>query len=471
MKARTKRTGVPLVLKLSIAISLLVISGISVLSLAVLSKQSELQSEQIRDFSSAMAQQLAASATEPLFIDDMMSLSLMVNNFANLPRIHGAAVIDDQQNMIAKSGIEANLVNFRQMIGELTDQTTAVSEIGDDGIIAAVSAIQFQDAIGGYVYIQVQTQTLAHGYIKTLQMILIASAIVILLALLAAYFISRHVSQPISQLLKLTENFGKGRFDLIDERRNDEIGRLIEAINMMGQGLYRKHQVEGLLSRFLAKDIADEMLGQLDTVQVGGDRVTASVLFADIVGFTHMSEQLTPEQVAELLNEYFSYFTICSRLYFGTVDKFIGDCAMVVFGTPKQDRDHQFHAICCAVLMQKLTRSLNAARRSEGKAEVMLRIGINSGQMLAGVLGTQQRMEYTVVGDSVNLASRLCGEAEGGQIIITEEVYGQLLAQNKVVAHKHRQIRVRGKETPIDTYLVENIGRPFQFSMDSLIED
>lgn len=466
-----KPKSMPLVLKLSIAISLLVIGGISALSVTVLQKQSELQAEQINDFSHAMVEQLASSATEPLFTDDMMSLSLMVNRFAELPRVTGVAIINDKEKTLATAGNISSQANLPQMIEERGENRTLVAPMTQNGIVAAISAIQFKDATAGNVYIQVQTKTLARGYIRTLKNILIASSLVMLIALALAYVISRHVSLPIKRLLQATEDFGRGDFARIEDRRNDEIGRLIEAMNQMGQGLYRKNQVEALLSRFLAKDIADEVLEQLDTVQVGGDRVEATVLFADIVGFTQMSEQLSPEEVAELLNEYFSYFTVCSRLYFGTVDKFIGDCAMVVFGTPKADRDHLFHAVCCAVLMHKLTRSLNKARESEGRAQVLLRIGINSGQMLAGVLGTQQRMEYTVVGDSVNLASRLCNEAEAGQIVITGSVYEQLLTENKVIAHKHREIRIRGKTDSVDTYLVDNIGKPYQFSMDSLIDD
>jgi adenylate cyclase len=239
----------------------------------------------------------------------------------------------------------------------------------------------------------------------------------------------------------------------------------------MSQGLYRKNQVESLLDQFLAKDIANEVLRQLDTVQVGGERVTATVLFVDIVGFTNRSEKMSPEEVADFLNEWFNYFIICARMYFGTVDKFIGDCAMVVFGAPKENPNHQFHAVACAVLMQKLARSHNARRRLKDQPPVELRIGINTGQMLAGILGTQQRKEYTVVGDSVNLASRLCSEAAAGQTIISQESFQALSAEHKIVAHAHRKNSVRGKEIPIDTYIVEDVQKQYQGTMDSLIED
>lgn len=464
--------NVPLILKLSVMISLLVIGSISVLSAFILTKQSQLQNEQVQDFGNAMAQQLAASATEPLFTNDMLSLQLMVNNFRGLPRVAGVLVVDSQQQTLARNG-ELDLGSeTTELLKQLKERQSAVSEIDDSGTITVAAAIRFRNATGGYVYIQVQTNSLVNAYTQNLILLLLVGGLISILALFAAYDISRQVSRPINRMLDATNRIGAGNYEIeTKDRRNDELGRLLDAINQMGQGLYKKNQVEELLEHFLAKDVADKMLHELDTVKVGGERVNATVLFADIVGFTNMSEQLSPEEVAVFLNEYFNYFTICSRLYFGTIDKFIGDCAMVVFGAPKPNEEHQFHAVACAVLMQKLMRNLNVARVSEGKAEIHLRIGVNTGQMLAGVLGTQQKMEYTVVGDSVNLASRLCGEAQPDEIIITHDVYSSLFEQQKITAHAHRSIKIRGKEQKVDTYIVEGVRRDYMLTMDSLIED
>jgi adenylate cyclase len=467
-----KTRSIPLVLKLSMLISLLVIGGISVLSVSILGKQHQLQSEQVQDFGNGMVLQLASSATEPLFTDDMLSLQLMVNNFVKLPRVVGAAVIDKRLNILAQERLPGKEQFIRSSIANFTFDQDSNSEIRDDGSMSVIGTINFRKITGGYVYIEMQTESLLTAYTRTLTMILLVSGLVVILTLVLAYLISRHFSRPITQLLNATTQIGEGRFDVkVDDRRNDELGRLISAINDMGEGLYQKTQVESLMSQFLAKDVADEFMGHLDTVKIGGERVTATVLFADIVGFTSMSEQLTPEAVAEFLNEYFSYFTMCANLYFGSVDKFIGDCAMVVFGAPKPDTDHQFHAVECAVLMQKLNRKLNIARQQEGLAAVDMRIGINSGQMLAGVLGTSDRMEYTVVGDSVNLASRLCGEASAGEIVITHETYASLFPDKKVIAHVHKKIRIRGKVDPVETYIIDDVAREHQLTMEGLIND
>ena len=469
----TKTRSIPMVVKLSAMISLLIIAGISVISVAMLTKQSKLQDQQVADLGIAMAQQLSTSATEPLFTDDSLALEVLISNFVKLPRVRAAVVLDKEGEILVSEGDNSSSVRrMRELILSSQTQKIPVSKTLDDGRLMVVSAIRFNQIVGGHVFIIVETNSLFAPYAHILELVLIVSVLVAIGSLIVAYFISRHFSRPISQLLEASLKMGEGSFDTkIHDRRNDELGRLIDAFNAMGDGLYRKNQVETLLSRFLAKDVADQVLDGLDTVRVGGERVQATVLFVDIVGFTGMSEQLSPEEVAELLNEYFAYFTVCSSRYFGTIDKFIGDCAMVIFGAPKKNQQHPFNAVSCAVLMQKLSRTINAKRHAEHLPAVQLRIGINTGQMLAGVLGTAKRMEYTVVGDSVNLASRLCHEAEPGDIIVSHEVYDSLASDKQVLARRHKSIRIRGKEKPVDTYLIDDVAREHQLTMDNLIED
>jgi len=246
---------------------------------------------------------------------------------------------------------------------------------------------------------------------------------------------------------------------------------LINAINSMSNGLIQKDQVEVMLNKLVDRDIAAKVLGGIQEVELGGEHVEATVLFADIVGFTNISESLSPQEVSNLLNEYYNYFDQCAKFYFGTVDKFIGDAVMLVFGAPKPDKDHQFHALACAVLMNRLVRRLNHVRREKGLYEVNLRIGINSGSMLAGLIGGINRMQYTVVGDAVNLASRLCSEAGSSQIIIEESMYDTIIKTHKIKAESRKQIKVRGKAEPVSIYHVHDIEQPNAHIVDNLIDD
>ena len=144
---------------------------------------------------------------------------------------------------------------------------------------------------------------------------------------------------------------------------------------------------------------------------------------------------------------------------------------MLVFGAPKPDKDHQFHALACAILMNQLVCRLNQVRREKGLFEVNLRIGINSGSMLAGLIGGSNRMQYTVVGDAVNLASRLCSEAGASQIIIEESMYNTISQTHKIKAESRKQIKVRGKTEPVSIYHVHGIEQLNGQVVTNLIED
>ena len=284
---------------------------------------------------------------------------------------------------------------------------------------------------------------------------------ILLFILLSVFiiFISRIITLPLKKIASATENINKGLISQIPEQRNDEIGKLIQNLNKMGKSLSRKTELEKVLAKFLDPNIADKVINKLDDINFKGENIYASALFADIVGFTEMSEKLSPREVGNLLNEYFGYYSACAKHYSGTVDKFLGDCVMIVFGAAKADSNHTYNAIGCALMMQKITEKLNAERLKKGLFAVRLRIGVNSGEMLAGLLGSKDRLEYTVIGDSVNLASRLCNEAKAQQIIIQEESYNSLIKNFKIDVDNHKTIKIRGKTDPISIYNIISLGK------------
>jgi adenylate cyclase len=257
------------------------------------------------------------------------------------------------------------------------------------------------------------------------------------------------MARPIHSLVDATRLLQRGEFLQIPKRRGDEFDSLFDAINLMGEGLVRKTQVENILRQCLDHNVASKLLDQIEPVALGGNQVRATVLFADIVGFTSLSEKLSPEQVGEFLSEMFHYLDKCARAYGGTVDKFIGDAVMVIFGAPHTDPEHAYHATACAVLMQQVVQWLNTQRIQRGQPAVQLRVGLNSGEMLAGLMGSSQRMDYTVVGDAVNLASRLCNEARPGEIVVSAPLYRALKGRSGLRAASPRRIRVRGKSEPV----------------------
>ena len=144
---------------------------------------------------------------------------------------------------------------------------------------------------------------------------------------------------------------------------------------------------------------------------------------------------------------------------------------MVVFGVPEEDAEHKFNALACAVMIQRLVNRLNAIRISEGKFAIHFRIGVNTGSMLAGNMGSQDRMQYTVVGEAVNLASRLHTAAAKDQIAITEQLYNDKDIKWRIHATRHKSIQLRGIAEPVSTYLVNDVSASYRTTMDAQIEE
>lgn len=471
---------IPIAYKFALAITVLITLGMTLLGMLIVSNQTNLLRAQMNEFGQAVVRQLAESSQELILSDDLLSLRVLVNNLGSNEGVVGAAVYADDGERVARVGRTPG-----DQIGELYDRATGLPGAGQyvddvwhrpDGqrleVVSFITPIRFQNVVAGHAVVTFARTAMAQALRDSIRAIIAATALMIVLAVITAFYIGRRLSQPIHDLMDVSEAIYKGDYHFpVGERRNDEIGRLMQSFNRMGKGLLEKSQVEAAFSRFVSTGVARQILQNLEEIKLGGQHVRGSVLFADIVGFTSMSEKLPPEEVAEFLNEYFSYISQVSRLYRGTIDKFMGDCAMVVFGVPDHDPEHPFNAIACSVLIQRVVQRLNAIRVREGKFPVQFRIGVNSGGMLAGNMGAQDRMQYTVVGDTVNLAARLYDVAGADQIIITEELYKHPEVEWRVLARPHKSIRLRGKDKPVNTYLVKDVASTYRAAMDVQIAE
>ena len=206
------------------------------------------------------------------------------------------------------------------------------------------------------------------------------------------------------------------------------------------------------LERFLSSNIVEKILANPDEIHLGGENQTVTILFSDIRGFTRMSEHMEPHAVVELLNEYFSEMTDIIFESGGTLDKYLGDGIMAVYGAPLPKPDDALRATKTAMEMQRALAALNRDWESRGQQPLRMGVGVNTGPVTAGNIGSAKRMDYTVIGDAVNLASRLCSNAAGGQILVSESTYLQL--NGRIPAQRLEPIRVKGKETPVELHEV-----------------
>ncbi len=204
------------------------------------------------------------------------------------------------------------------------------------------------------------------------------------------------------------------------------------------------------LERFLSPPIVERILANPHQVHLGGENQLATVLFADIRGFTRMSENLDPPRVVDLLNEFFTQMTDLLFENGGTLDKYLGDGIMALFGAPIARADDIPRAVKTAIEMQCALERLNNLWMARGQRPLRMGIGVNTGQVTAGNIGSTRRMDYTVIGDAVNVAARLCAHAAGRQILISESTFRGL--DGSYPYKKLEPIRVKGKELPVETY-------------------
>jgi len=206
-------------------------------------------------------------------------------------------------------------------------------------------------------------------------------------------------------------------------------------------------------SRFLPEYVVKQMLENPDSFKLGGVLQTITVLFADIRGFTRISEHAPPETIVNLLNRYFSAMTDIIFAHGGTLDKYLGDGLMALFGAPTATPKDAANAISAAVAMQRRMLSINDELHKEGFSEIGIGIGLHTGEVTVGYIGSERRSEYTAIGDTVNTASRLESNAKGGEILVSEVT--AKAAKSRYQLTPRDPITVKNREQPVPLYQVE----------------
>jgi adenylate cyclase len=216
-----------------------------------------------------------------------------------------------------------------------------------------------------------------------------------------------------------------------------------------------KRMVKKLFSRYVSKDVFDQLVANPSLAALGGARRHMTVLFSDIRGFTTLSEKGTPEDVVGQLNQLFTRMVAVVFDHRGTVDKFVGDMIMALYGAPLDDEDHADHAVQTALAMIRTIEEMNREWQAQGRPVLGIGIGINTGDMVAGNIGSDTIMSYTVIGDAVNLGARLesLNKDYGTQIIISEATRARLKGRYDI--HPLGEVVVKGKTKPVAIFEVK----------------
>ncbi len=281
----------------------------------------------------------------------------------------------------------------------------------------------------------------------------------IFLGIAGAYLLAFFVTNPIKKLVTAMHKVAKGDLNQsVNIKRKDEIGLLAYSFNFMTEGLREKEKIKNTFNKFVSEEIANEVLKNEGALKLGGEYKEVTMFFSDIRSFTSMSEKMEPHEVVSLLNEYLSLMTDIVLKYKGVIDKYVGDEIMAVYGAPiKHDNDPEL-AVRTAVEQLEVLKKFNEKNRKEGKKEIQIGIGINTGLVISGNMGSEKHLDYTVIGDNVNLASRLCdtaGKKGLYNILITESTFKYV--KDIIIYKEVEPIKVKGKEKPVKVYEVHDI--------------
>ncbi len=310
----------------------------------------------------------------------------------------------------------------------------------------------FSVAMPGYQREQVVTQFL----------LLLIFGLTVLAVILVGLWVSAQIVRPIRELVHAAGQVERGDLShKVVVRSGDEIGLLSHSFNRMIQGLRVKEFIRDAFGRFVSRDVSEALLQGSITLQ--GERRVVSMLFADIRDFTRLSEQYDPQVMVGILNEYFSAMVDLAEIHGGTVNKFGGDSTLVIFGAPVHCKDHADRALQTALGMRRRLAQLNAERLTRGEVPIRMGIGINTGEVVAGTVGSADRMEYTVIGDAVNLSARVQGlnkEFPEYDILISEYTLEHLQHPDRYIIHNLGPMALKGKSEPVRIFAVEGAVEP-----------
>ncbi len=272
-------------------------------------------------------------------------------------------------------------------------------------------------------------------------------------AILCGYLMSENITRPIEKLVDAAEEIARGNFDVtLSPKGNDEVAELSRTFGVMVEGLKERDKVKSLFTKFHNKEIVDKLTS--GEVKLGGERKEAAVLFTDLRGFTAFSDSLAPERVVEMLNEYMTRMVTVIRNHGGVVDKFVGDAIMAVWGVPESKPEDALRALSACLEMRKELAILNQLRISRKEVPLKIGMGLNFGDVTAGNIGSSERMEYTVIGDAVNVASRIESKTKemGTDLLVSKALVAQV--EKSFLFQSAGLVELRGKSAALELFKV-----------------
>jgi len=458
----------PLKFKIASFVVLLTVFVTAVAGVLITGRMESSLRREIEMRGEALAGNLAANVEDALSEGDDLYIARFTTGAMDNPGVVYATVVGGDGRIVGyRDAVRDDFTPFlgkpyelppgMEPLGDRTSfsQTYEAPEWGRIYDVAVPVMLAGQKRIG-VVHVGISREDVNRAVGRTRITIAAISAVAVLLGLVGSFVLTGFITRPIDRLMAGVREIqkGNGYATQLPVTTRDEVGHLTQAFNDMVKSLSEKELIKEAFSRYVSRQVAGLIVNDpekyLSTLK--GQRKTVTVLFADIRGFTRIAEALAPEQVVAMLNVYLTYMTDVVFRHEGTLDKFLGDGLMAIFGAPVEQPNSTLNAVRAAVDMRERLRKFNLAREIGGEEPVLVGIGINYGDAIVGNIGSRERMDYSVVGDAVNIAQRIQTYTEGGQIILAEPAYRRVADYVEVNALGPRELR--GKRQKIGLFEV-----------------
>ncbi len=385
------------------------------------------------------------------FAQAIKETSLLDVTFLSNPTTGGLRVLSTTLD----SGMAADLVRHLNTHPDKTEELTLAGE----PYVTLLEPLELLEEAPASIALQRSLAAELAPARELERVVLYISLAALVAATVVAFGIARGVSRPMQQLASHTKLVAEGDYTQhIDLPRADELGQLANAFNQMTDGLAERDKVRNLLGKVVSPEIATQLL-QSD-LKLGGEEREVTILFCDLRNFTGMSERMPPAEMLALLNRYLDRMSTIIERHGGVIDKYIGDAIMALFGAPIDIPEAANRAVSAAREMARALDLLNRELVAEGKPALAFGIGINTARVVAGNMGSKNRLNYTVIGDGVNLASRLEGltkePAYASPVIVSEATLRAM--QPPPAARELGEVLVKGKATPVKIFALSAKG-------------
>ena len=447
----------PLRLKLALFATSLLVVGIALVAALLYNSFSGALENEARKRGRFIAGNLAQNARQAILLEDDVVLGKLLDDVANEAEVVGARLLNTDGAILGSTlpgetasaeGESSPLRPPRMTLSKPFD-----SESSSEGeVLAARMIFQKVDLGEAQIILDVEA-VVGSGVQRSRRDLYFASGGMVLLGVFIAVVMSGRITRPLSRLRLAVQALAKGDSTArVDVRSRDELAILAQAFNNMSASLSEKRHVESAFRSYVSDHVLKQILDQPDAI-ILGERREITVLFLDIRQFTRMANRVEPEPLVAFLNESFELVTERLLEHGATVDKYLGDAILAYFGAPIESPEHPERAVAAAIAVQRSVEERNKTSNEEGPfRRLELGIGIQTGSVIVGDIGTELKRNYTIIGDPVNVAERLQKLARPGEIMLTRDVADHL--GNRVGLESQGIRSLEGRDESVEVFRV-----------------